>query len=123
MLLVSEAIHENILFTRAVIVNDCSHPFHGHLNFIVTFFSCFCWSPKGKQLVVGSEAGTLTQYTPDLKAVKTISPPNLGSGNVAVVNVLWLSNYQFAAAYRDKVNADERPGVAIFLFAISFAVL
>jgi hypothetical protein len=29
---------------------------------------------------------------------------------VAVVNVLWLSNYQFAAIYRDKVNTEERPG-------------
>ncbi|KAJ4442243.1 hypothetical protein ANN_12109 [Periplaneta americana] len=75
--------------------------------------NCFCWSPKGKQLVVGSEAGTLTQYKPDLKAVKNFSPPNLGSGNVAVVNVLWLSNYQFAAVYRDKVNKEERPGLLI----------
>jgi nuclear pore complex protein Nup214 len=64
---------------------------------------------------VGSEAGTLTQYKPDLKAVKTFSPPNIGSGNVAVVNVLWLSNYQFAAIYRDKVNKDERPGTVISL--------
>jgi nuclear pore complex protein Nup214 len=73
-------------------------------------FSCFCWSPKGKQLVVGCEAGTLTQYKPDLKAVKTFSPPNLGSGTVAVVSILWLSSYQFAAIYRDKINTDERPG-------------
>jgi len=59
---------------------------------------------------VGSDSGTLTQYKPDLKAVKTLSPPHLGSGSVAVVNVLWLSNYQFAAIYRDKVNTEERPG-------------
>jgi len=59
---------------------------------------------------VGSEGGTLTQYKPDLKAVKNLSPPHLGSGSVAVVNVLWLSNYQFAAIYRDKVNTEERPG-------------
>jgi hypothetical protein len=62
---------------------------------------------------VGSEAGTLTQYKPDLKTVKTFPAPNIGSGNVAVVNVLWLSNYQFAAVYRDKVNKDERPGIVI----------
>jgi hypothetical protein len=71
---------------------------------------------------VGSEAGTLTQYKPDLKAVKTFSAPNIGSGSVAVVNVLWLSNYQFAAIYRDKVNTDERPGSVIFLFPMSYAV-
>jgi len=59
---------------------------------------------------VGSDGGTLTQYKPDLKAVKNLSPPHLGSGTVAVVNVLWLSNYQFAAIYRDKVNTEERPG-------------
>jgi hypothetical protein len=59
---------------------------------------------------VGSDGGTLTQYKPDLKAVKALSPPQLGSGSVAVVNVLWLSNYQFAAIYRDKVNTEERPG-------------
>ncbi|PNF32473.1 hypothetical protein B7P43_G04906 [Cryptotermes secundus] len=75
--------------------------------------TCFCWSPKGKQLVVGCEAGTLTQYKPDLKAVKTFSPPNLGSGSVSVASVLWLSNYQFAAIYRDKINTDERPGLLI----------
>ena len=59
---------------------------------------------------MGSDGGTLTQYKPDLKAVKTLSPPHLGSGSVAVVNVLWLSNYQFAAIYRDKINTEERPG-------------
>jgi nuclear pore complex protein Nup214 len=71
---------------------------------------------------VGSESGTLTQYKPDLKAVKTFSPPYLGSGNVAVVNVLWLSNYQFAAIYKDKVNTDERPGIAMFVFLVNYAL-
>jgi hypothetical protein len=71
---------------------------------------------------VGSEGGTLTQYKPDLKAVKTFSPPNLGSGSVAVVNVLWLSNYQFAAIYKDKVNPDERPGILIFVFSVNYAL-
>lgn len=71
---------------------------------------------------MGSEGGTLTQYKPDLKEVKTFSPPNLGSGSVAVINVLWLSNYQFAAMYKDKVNTDERPGIIIFAFSVNFAL-
>ena len=65
--------------------------------------------------MVGTETGILTQYKPDLKSVKSIPAPNLGSGSVAVVNVLWLSNYQFAAIYRDKINTDERPGTLINL--------
>nr|CAD7206766.1 unnamed protein product [Timema douglasi] len=76
-------------------------------------FSCFSWSPKGKQLVVGDSNGALTQYKPDLKAVKVLPAPSLGGNPVAVVNVVWLSNYQFAAVYQDKLNSMEKPCLLI----------
>ncbi|CAG8527546.1 15546_t:CDS:2 [Acaulospora colombiana] len=34
-----------------------------------------CWSPKGKQLVCGNQAGKLMQYTPDGTSKATIQPP------------------------------------------------
>ncbi|GLH03101.1 Uncharacterized protein GBIM_09017 [Gryllus bimaculatus] len=75
--------------------------------------TCFSWSPKGKQLVVGSLNGSLTQYKPDLKAVKNIPPPTIFENLASVVNVLWISNYQFAAVYRDSINELERPSLII----------
>lgn len=77
-------------------------------------FRSFCWSPKGKQIVVGSSNGTLTQYKPDLKAVKAIAAPSLqGTGPFSVVNVFWLTNYQFVAVYNDVSNTDARPVMLI----------
>ncbi|XP_049775137.1 nuclear pore complex protein Nup214 isoform X2 [Schistocerca cancellata] len=75
--------------------------------------ACFSWSPRGKQLVVGTRYGELIQYKPDLKPVKTLPAPTLSENPVSVVNVTWISNYQFAAVYHDKVNETERPGLVI----------
>lgn len=60
--------------------------------------TCMCWSPKGKQIAVGSQDGKITQYKPDLKAVKAINAPALGSP-VSVLALQWVSNYQFVAVY------------------------
>ena len=36
---------------------------------------CCCWSPKGKQIVVGLADGSLAQFTPELVERKRIDPP------------------------------------------------
>lgn len=58
---------------------------------------CAAWSPKGKQIVVGCKNGNIVQFKPDLKVARTISGPNPYIGEV--VSILWISNYQFCAAY------------------------
>lgn len=57
-----------------------------------------CWSPKGKQIAVGSRDGKITQYKPDLKAARVIDSPPLESG-IAVIALQWISNYQFIGIY------------------------
>lgn len=61
--------------------------------------SCMCWSPKGKQIAVGSRNGKITQYKPDLKAMKVINAPPL-EGSPSVIALQWISNYQFVALYK-----------------------
>lgn len=61
--------------------------------------TCFCWSPKGKQLAVGSKDGKITQYKPDLKAVKAIAAPKL-DGVATIISLQWVSNYQFIGVYQ-----------------------
>ncbi|CAD1469021.1 unnamed protein product, partial [Heterotrigona itama] len=58
---------------------------------------CAAWSPKGKQIVVGCKNGNIVQLKPDLKIARTIPGPNPYIGEV--VSILWISNYQFCAAY------------------------
>ncbi|KAK4879776.1 hypothetical protein RN001_007922 [Aquatica leii] len=61
--------------------------------------SCMCWSPKGKQIAVGSANGKITQYKPDLKAMKVINAPPL-DGSYSVVAIQWISSFQFIAVYK-----------------------
>lgn len=58
-----------------------------------------CWSPKGKQLAVGTQDGKITQYKPDLKIAKVINSPPL-EGSQFPIALQWISNYQFIAIYR-----------------------
>ncbi|XP_012252993.2 nuclear pore complex protein Nup214 [Athalia rosae] len=60
---------------------------------------CVAWSPKGKQLVVGCKDGSLLQLKPDLKKARNITGPNPSIGSV--IALLWISSYQFCAAYSD----------------------
>ncbi|XP_024942691.1 nuclear pore complex protein Nup214 isoform X2 [Cephus cinctus] len=60
---------------------------------------CAAWSPKGKQLAVGCKNGNIVQLKPDLKIARTILSPSPSIGEI--IAVLWISNYQFCAAYLD----------------------
>ncbi|XP_071802717.1 uncharacterized protein [Asterias amurensis] len=71
-----------------------------------------CWSPKGKQIVLGTSSGELVQYNQKLDIKRTIRSPDFTTEQVQVVDILWLSTYMFAVAY---VDAEEilHPNLAI----------
>ena len=70
---------------------------------------CVAWSPKGKQIVVGCRNGNIIQLKPELKPARTISGPNPYMGGVMAI--LWVSNYQFCAAYQEP--GEQRVNVLI----------
>ncbi|KAK2586342.1 hypothetical protein KPH14_010634 [Odynerus spinipes] len=69
---------------------------------------CLAWSPKGKQIVAGCKNGNIIQLKPDLKVARTITGPNPYIGEV--ISILWISNYQFCAAY---LNEEQHINVLI----------
>lgn len=70
---------------------------------------CCCWSPKGKQIVVGFSNGKLIQFTPELKPAKTIEcPPGIFSGSFDTIAVQWLSTFQFAVVFLSQ-QPESRP--------------
>lgn len=73
--------------------------------------ACFSWSPKGKQIAVGSRDGQITQYRPDLKAVKVIrAPPSKESYKLLALQ--WVSTYQFIGVYQSH-NPAEQPSLLV----------
>lgn len=72
-------------------------------------FRCLSWSPKGKQIIIGSSNGSLTQYKPELKAVKQYLPPTDITEKVKPIKVKWISNFQFAVAYDYIENTNDQP--------------
>nr|XP_012231710.1 PREDICTED: nuclear pore complex protein Nup214 [Linepithema humile] len=70
---------------------------------------CASWSPKGKQIAVGCRNGDIVQLRPDtLKVARTIAGPSPFIGEI--ISLLWISNYQFCAAY---VNNERNINVLI----------
>ncbi|KAK3087296.1 hypothetical protein FSP39_004343 [Pinctada imbricata] len=75
-----------------------------------------CWSPKGKQLVVGTKNGKLVQYDQALAKKKEWECPNVlvPGSPYEVIGLTWLSTYVFLVAYVS-VSGDpsEQPSVVL----------
>lgn len=79
--------------------------------------TALCWSPKGKQLVVGKKDGSLTQYKPDMQEAKSIAPPSLSKNSVLVLSVCWLAPTVFAVVYAPANQvADSHANLVIVTF-------
>ncbi|XP_043645623.1 nuclear pore complex protein Nup214 [Drosophila teissieri] len=61
---------------------------------------CGCWSPKGKQIVLGFPGGKVQQFKPDLTPAKTLlCPPNIHDAPFDTIAIQWLSTFQFAVIF------------------------
>lgn len=71
-----------------------------------------CWSPKGKQMVVGTAKGELKQFNHAVEIKKVVRPPDFTQEAVRVVDIYWLSTYMYIVAY---IDAEEslQPNIVV----------
>ena len=83
--------------------------------------TCVSWSPKGKQLVIGSENGYLTQYKhvngKNFQKVKFIPPPK-ELVNFKVVNVCWVHTSLFQVAFINPNDPSDPDTRVVFVHAV-----
>lgn len=72
------------------------------INSIGQDISAISWSKKGKQIIAGTKAGALIQYTPSGEVKAELQCVNQDVGQVNSVN--WLENNLFSIAYLDTEN-------------------
>ncbi|CAL8119063.1 unnamed protein product [Orchesella dallaii] len=64
---------------------------------------CLCWSPKGKQLVIGRSNGMLSQLKLDLTEAKRIPGPH---ANSVPISILWTQTTQFLIVFHKETFID-----------------
>ena len=72
---------------------------------------CVAWSPKGKQMVIGKEDGSMSQFThtPLIEKKKITSCPLL-TEKAKVADVQWLSTYIFLVNY-EGLDGNSPPNI------------
>lgn len=74
-----------------------------------------CWSPKGKEVVVGKKNGSFSRFKPTLQEVKNFPPPaGLDENGVEVVSIYWISTTLFAVVYAPAGDSDDRSPSLVF---------
>ncbi|XP_031565035.1 nuclear pore complex protein Nup214-like isoform X2 [Actinia tenebrosa] len=74
---------------------------------VSTRATAICWSPKGKQIVVGHKDGHLTQYSPALEVKKeTPSPEIFKDSPRQVTSICWISAAVFLNVYTTEEEGD-----------------
>ncbi|XP_013420263.1 nuclear pore complex protein Nup214 isoform X2 [Lingula anatina] len=76
-----------------------------------------CWSPKGKQIVVGKKDGTMQQYDQELKLKKNIAAPTIFQDPMKVLDIQWLTTFTFQVAYMPQGDAITEQPSLVFVHA------
>ncbi|XP_076821562.1 uncharacterized protein LOC143468316 isoform X2 [Clavelina lepadiformis] len=77
-----------------------------------------CWSPRGKQVMIGKADGSMQQFTPTLEIRRTIPVFDAIEGQVKVEDILWLSTLQIALSYVLIGEDAEEAQASIFIASL-----
>ena len=82
------------------------------LSFVFSF-SVVCWSPQGKQFVIGKYDGALELYEPTMTLKKTYPSVTNNPAFPPCISVYWVSTRQFLLGF-----ADNNPGEDSFFHVL-----
>ncbi|CAK9291010.1 unnamed protein product [Gordionus sp. m RMFG-2023] len=103
----------NLIYNNIIVFENKS-------NHIVENFTCnnsnnctsICWSPKGKQFIVGSKDGSILQMKLvkencglNFQVIRFITSP---SPNLSAIKLLWLSTYNILSCYQKESTSDNK---------------